>query len=109
MKTPGIQVRPIINMAGGHEFNQIIFDNVRVPVANVVGEENRGWYVAVTLLDFERSGIDYSAIGTAAAGRSKEVRYRDQAKRPAHASGPLGAQPAGGPVHRVRSSPVDGL
>ena len=62
MKTPGIQVRPIINMAGGHEFNQIVFDNVRVPVANVVGEENRGWYVAVTLLDFERSGIDYSAM-----------------------------------------------
>ena len=63
MKTPGIQVRPIINMAGGHEFNEIVFDNVRVPVANVVGEENRGWYVAVTLLDFERSGIDYSAMG----------------------------------------------
>ena len=62
MKTPGIQVRPVINMAGGHEFNQVIFDNVRVPRRNVVGEENRGWYVAVTLLDFERSGIDYSAI-----------------------------------------------
>ena len=63
MKSPGIQVRPIVNMAGNHEFNQIIFDNVRVPVANAVGEENRGWYVAVTLLDFERSGIDYSAMG----------------------------------------------
>jgi alkylation response protein AidB-like acyl-CoA dehydrogenase len=62
MKTPGIEVRPIINMAGGHEFNQVIFDNVRVPRGNVVGEENRGWYVAVTLLDFERSGIDYSAM-----------------------------------------------
>ncbi len=62
MKTPGVQVRPIINMSGGHEFNQIIFDNVRVPRRNVVGEENRGWYVAVTLLDFERSGIDYSAM-----------------------------------------------
>ena len=61
MKTPGIQVRPIINMASRHEFNQIIFDNVRVPAANIVGDENRGWYVAVTLLDFERSGIDYSA------------------------------------------------
>jgi len=61
MKTPGIEVRPIVNMAGRHEFNQIMFDNVRVPRANVVGEENRGWYVAVTLLDFERSGIDYSA------------------------------------------------
>jgi alkylation response protein AidB-like acyl-CoA dehydrogenase len=63
MKTPGIEVRPIVNMAGGHEFNEVIFDNVRVPRHNVVGEENRGWYVAVTLLDFERSGIDYSAMG----------------------------------------------
>ena len=61
MKTPGVQVRPIINMAGRHDFNQIIFDDVRVPASNIVGEENRGWYVAVTLLDFERSGIDYSA------------------------------------------------
>ncbi len=62
MKTPGIEVRPVINMFGGHEFNQVIFDDVRVPTSNVVGEENRGWYVAVTLLDFERSGIDYSAM-----------------------------------------------
>ena len=61
MKTPGVSVRPIINMAGGHEFNQVTFDDVRVPRANVVGDEDRGWYVAVTLLDFERSGIDYSA------------------------------------------------
>ena len=63
MKTPGIQVRPIVNMAGRHDFNQVIFDDVRVPARNLVGEENRGWYVAVTLLDFERSGIDYSANG----------------------------------------------
>ena len=61
MKSPGVPVRPIINMAGGHEFNQVTFDDVRVPRANVVGDEDRGWYVAVTLLDFERSGIDYSA------------------------------------------------
>ena len=63
MKTPGIQVRPIIDMAGRHNFNQVIFDDVRVPARNLVGEENRGWYVAVTLLDFERSGIDYSSSG----------------------------------------------
>ena len=62
MKSPGVEVRPVVNMTGGHEFNQVIFDNVRVPSSNLVGEENRGWYVAVTLLDFERSGIDYSAI-----------------------------------------------
>ena len=63
MKTPGIQVRPIIDMAGRHNFNQVTFDDVRVPARNLIGEENRGWYVAVTLLDFERSGIDYSANG----------------------------------------------
>ena len=63
MKTPGVSVRPIHNLTGSHEFNQVFFDNVRVPQRNLVGEENRGWYVAVTLLDFERSGIDYSAMG----------------------------------------------
>ncbi|GBD11922.1 Putative acyl-CoA dehydrogenase FadE17 [bacterium HR23] len=61
MHSPGISVRPIINMANIHSFNQVFFDNVRVPKENLVGEENRGWYVAVTLLDFERSGVDYSA------------------------------------------------
>lgn len=59
MKTPGISVRPIINMAGEHHFNQITFDNVWVPREQLVGELNQGWYVATTLLDFERSGIDY--------------------------------------------------
>ena len=57
MKSPGIQVRPIINMAGFHEFNEVFFEDVRVPTANRVGEENNGWYVAMTLLDFERSNV----------------------------------------------------
>jgi len=57
MKTPGITVRPLINMAGYHEFNEVFFEDVRVPVRNRVGEENRGWYVAMTLLDFERSNV----------------------------------------------------
>jgi alkylation response protein AidB-like acyl-CoA dehydrogenase len=62
MKAPGVSVRPLINMAGGHEFNEVFFDNVRVPKENVIGEENRGWYAAVTTLDFERSAIG-SSIG----------------------------------------------
>ena len=61
MHSPGVEVRPIINMANQHGFNMVTFDNVRVPKTNLVGEENRGWYVAATLLDFERSGVDYSA------------------------------------------------
>jgi alkylation response protein AidB-like acyl-CoA dehydrogenase len=60
MKSPGIQIQPLVNMAGDHRFNQEFFDNVRVPVKNRVGEENRGWYVGATLLDFERSGIGAS-------------------------------------------------
>ena len=72
MKSPGVTVRPIINMAGGHEFNQVTFDDVRVPRANVVGEEDRGWYVAVTLLDFERSGFDYSAAARRLLDDTKE-------------------------------------
>jgi alkylation response protein AidB-like acyl-CoA dehydrogenase len=62
MKSPGVEVRPLVNMAGGQEFNEVFFDNVRVPKSNIVGEENSGWYVAVRTLDFERSAIG-SAIG----------------------------------------------
>ena len=46
-----------MNMAGSHEFNEVFFDNVRVPKENIIGEENRGWYAAMTTLDFERSAI----------------------------------------------------
>jgi alkylation response protein AidB-like acyl-CoA dehydrogenase len=57
MKSPGIEVRPLVNMAGNHDFNEVFFENVRVPAKNRIGEENRGWYVGTTTLDFERSGI----------------------------------------------------
>ncbi len=57
MKAPGITVQPLVDMAGDHIFNQEYFDDVRVPARNRVGEENRGWYVGATLLDYERSNI----------------------------------------------------
>ncbi len=62
MKSPGVTVQPLMNMADTHEFNEVFFDNVRVPKENVIGEENRGWYSAMTTLDFERSAIG-STIG----------------------------------------------
>jgi alkylation response protein AidB-like acyl-CoA dehydrogenase len=62
MKTPGISVRPLENMAGTHEFNEVFFDNVRVPAEMRIGEENRGWYVGMTTLEFERSHIG-AAVG----------------------------------------------
>jgi len=57
MKSPGVSVRPLMNMAGTHSFNEVFFDNVRVPKKDLLGELNKGWYVATTTLDFERSGI----------------------------------------------------
>jgi alkylation response protein AidB-like acyl-CoA dehydrogenase len=57
MKQPGINVRPLINMGWQHGFNEVFFEDVHTPIKNRVGEENRGWYVSVTLMDFERSRI----------------------------------------------------
>ena len=55
--TPGVSVQPLINMGWEHGFNETFFEDVHVPAANRVGDENRGWYVGMTLLDFERSNI----------------------------------------------------
>jgi alkylation response protein AidB-like acyl-CoA dehydrogenase len=57
MKSPGISVRPLLSLDGGHWFNEVFFEDVRVPLANRVGAENGGWYVATATLDFERSNI----------------------------------------------------
>ena len=62
MRTPGISVRPIISMGWQHATNETFYEDVRVPTDQVVGEVNRGWYVGMTLLDFERSSIA-GAIG----------------------------------------------
>jgi alkylation response protein AidB-like acyl-CoA dehydrogenase len=56
-KTPGITLRPIVNLAGHPEFCQVYYDNVRVPKENLVGELHKGWSVAKALLSFERLAI----------------------------------------------------
>lgn len=56
MHAPGVTVQPIVTLAGEHELNAVFFDNVRVPKANRLGEENDGWTVAKYLLEFERGG-----------------------------------------------------
>ena len=61
LSTPGVTVKPIINMAGYHSFNEVHFDGVRVPRGNIVGGVNNGWRTGMSLLNFERSGIDYVA------------------------------------------------
>jgi alkylation response protein AidB-like acyl-CoA dehydrogenase len=62
-KTPGIEIRPLMTIANQQTFNEIFFEDVRVPAKNVVGEVHRGWYIGTTTLDFERSGIG-NAVGT---------------------------------------------
>jgi alkylation response protein AidB-like acyl-CoA dehydrogenase len=57
MKSPGITVRPIIMLDGGHEVNEVFFDDVEVPAENLIGEENKGWTYAKHLLSHERSNI----------------------------------------------------
>ena len=57
MDSAGITIRPLINMGWSHGFNEVFFEDVRVPLDNRVGDEHRGWYVSVTLMDFERSRI----------------------------------------------------
>jgi alkylation response protein AidB-like acyl-CoA dehydrogenase len=55
MKTPGVTVRPLVQMTGARGFNQVFFEDVRVPRQNLVGQMNQGWQVALTTLMFERS------------------------------------------------------
>src|SRR5437763_2757358 len=69
MHSPGITVRPILMLDEDHEVNEVFFDNVKVPVENLVGEENKGWTYAKYLLGHERTGI-------AAVGRSKRELAR---------------------------------
>ena len=57
MKSPGISIRPLYDVAGFHVVNQTFFDDVHVPVTNLVGEENRGWYHVMMALNFERGGV----------------------------------------------------
>jgi alkylation response protein AidB-like acyl-CoA dehydrogenase len=76
MKTPGITVRPLILMDGGHEVNEIFFDDVVVPVQNLIYEENKGWTVAKYLLGHERMGS-----GSVGGSRRELAALRDLAKR----------------------------
>ena len=78
MKSPGITVRPIITLDGAHEVNEVWFDNVEVPVENLVGQENQGWTYAKYLLSHERTNI---------ADVNRAKRELERLKRIARAEG----------------------
>ena len=69
MKSPGITVRPIQTIDGGHEVNEVFLDNVKIPAENIVGQENKGWDYAKFLLSNERSGI--ARVGVSKARLAK--------------------------------------
>lgn len=88
MRLPGIEVRPLIDMAGGHHYNEVFLDNVRVPKSSLVGEKNRGWYQIVEQLDYERTGVERLM--------TNYPLYRDliaYAKQTTYQGKPLAAQP----------------
>lgn len=81
MKSPGITVNPLLNYYGAHIFNEVFFDNVRVPASNLVGEENKGWYHLMQSLASERHSLGPPLYGNVRrlldelAGYAKETQY----------------------------------
>jgi len=76
MSFPGITVRPIVTIDGYHETNEMFLENVRIPVANRIGEENKGWNYAKYLLGHERSGIARVGISKMRVRRAKQLAAR---------------------------------
>ena len=72
MKSPGVTVRPIITIDGSHEINDVFLEDVRVPVENLIGEENKGWTYAKFLLGNERTSM---------AGIGRSTRYLNRLKK----------------------------
>jgi alkylation response protein AidB-like acyl-CoA dehydrogenase len=78
MKSPGVTVNPILNYYGRHHFNEVFFDNVRVPASNLVGEENKGWYYLMQSLAFERRSIAPTTYGSLKWILEELARYAGQ-------------------------------
>ena len=99
MSSPGVSVKPIITMEGDHEVNEIFFDNVEVPVGNLVGEEGKGWTYGKVLLQHERTG-------TAGVERT---RYRLNRLRDRAGQSIRGAAPLAGDVNFMRKLAAVGV
>ncbi len=85
MDAPGISVTPIYTLDGDHEINQVFFDNVRIPVNQLVGEEGKGWTYGKVLLTHERANIAGVAISKQRLERLKHklATYREEGQAPA--------------------------
>jgi alkylation response protein AidB-like acyl-CoA dehydrogenase len=89
MKTPGVTVRPLILMDGGHAVNEVFFDDVKVPAGNLVHKEGKGWTVAKYLLGYERmntgrigeSKRELRKLKESSASKMSDMRFRDRLTR----------------------------
>ena len=89
MKSPGVSVRPIITLDGAHEVNEVWLENVEVPVANRVGEENKGWTYAKFLLGHERTNIAGIGIAKRELARLQRIAAAELKNGRALAEDPL--------------------
>ena len=90
MKSPGITVNPLISYTGHHIFNEVFFDDVRVPTSDLVGEEDRGWYCLMQALAHERGGIGAMNAGSF---RRLLVELTQYVKETQHEGKPLSRNP----------------
>ena len=98
MEQPGVEVRPLVQITGEGEFNEVFIDDVRIPDANVVGGVGNGWSVAITTLMNERAGLAFGAIAQIhnsldrlarlAAGGSRQRRQRGRRLRTTASASP---------------------
>jgi len=78
MKSPGVEVRPIVTLDGDREVNEVFFTDVRVPAENLVGQENKGWTCAKYLLTYERTNIAGIGGSMAALERLRQIAGKQQ-------------------------------
>ena len=104
MHSPGVEVRPLTQITGEAEFNEIFFTDVEVPVENVVGEPGDGWAVAMTTLMHERATLGFALSGAfeVAVGKLLELARGRDARRPA-------ARPDRAELDRAAGAEVDEL
>ncbi len=107
MRSPGVEVRPIITLDGEHEVNEVFFTDVRVPAENLVGEENMGWTCAKYLLTYERTNIAGVGFSVAALERLKKAAASVTEERPTAGRGPVFRGAVGARRDRTREHEDD--
>ena len=98
LDTPGVEMRPIRLIEGGHEVNEVFFTDARVPVANLVGQENQGWTIAKYLLTHERTNI--AGVGFSARDLARYRKLSEQVTRD-------GRPIAENPVYAARAAEIE--